>query len=491
MLVTGRHDDKVRENAEIGEVEHTVVRRPVGAHDAGAVQKHRNGQVLQRDFLEDLIVGPLQERAIDIDDRTQACLGHAGRHGDGVRFADADVEEAVGELVANRLEHVALAHGGRDDHRARAFAAHLRDERIAGDRRVRPRRAALESDRAVAVRERRRRVEGNRVLRRRVVAVAFFRDHMQQHGADDLLGHVEIALQLPDVVPIDRTVVMETELLEKHAADEPSFNSILHLVQEPLDRIADDRHADEHLLHFGLDAVVERVRADAIERLGQPADARADRHLVVVEDDDEVLFHPARVIQGLEHDARTERSIAHDGHGIAVFFGPQQVIGTSQADDAACRAAGVAGEEEVVFAFGRVGIAHRAAAEADVVEILVAAGDQLVRIDLMARVPDQAIAAEIEAGMQRERQLDDAQVRGEMGRAPRAEAKERLADFGGQIGQLLEVQPQQVGRRVDRGKNLVHQRSLSKTYWASVKRPSARGPSGSTAAEASEINCDA
>ena len=57
-------------------------------------------QVLQRHFLEDLIERALQERRVDVDDRPHARLGQAGGEGDGVRLADADVEEAIGEVAS-------------------------------------------------------------------------------------------------------------------------------------------------------------------------------------------------------------------------------------------------------------------------------------------------------------------------------------------------------------------------------------------------------
>ena len=95
------HDDHVREHAQVAEVEHAVVRRPVGAGEAAAVEHERDRQILQRDFLEDLVVRPLQERAVDVDDRPQAGLGLAGGEGHGVGLADAGVEEAVGECVAD------------------------------------------------------------------------------------------------------------------------------------------------------------------------------------------------------------------------------------------------------------------------------------------------------------------------------------------------------------------------------------------------------
>ena len=56
------------------------------------------------------------------------------------------------------------------------------------------------------------------------------------------------------------------------------------------------------------------------------------------------------------------------------------------------RAAGVAGHEQVERALGRIGVTHQAPLGPDRVQAAGAAGDQLVGIDLVARVPDQAVA---------------------------------------------------------------------------------------------------
>ena len=77
------------------------MRRPVGPGEAGPIEHERDRQVLQRDFLENLIVRPLQERAVDVDDRPQPDLGLPGGEGDGVPLANARVEEAVGKRVAD------------------------------------------------------------------------------------------------------------------------------------------------------------------------------------------------------------------------------------------------------------------------------------------------------------------------------------------------------------------------------------------------------
>ncbi len=109
-------------------------------------------------------------------------LAMPGGEGHGVRFADADVEEPVGKLVADRLEHVALAHGGGDDRDLRV-GAHLRDGSRRWPRRCRRREPLFLNGTtdAVVARERGRRVEEDRVFGRRLEAVPLLRHHVQQH----------------------------------------------------------------------------------------------------------------------------------------------------------------------------------------------------------------------------------------------------------------------------------------------------------------------
>ena len=95
LLVARGHDDHVGEDAEIGQVVRAVVGRPVGADQPGAVEAEDDRQVLQGHLLEDLVVGALQERAVDVHDRPAAGLGDAGGEGDRVALADPDVEELV------------------------------------------------------------------------------------------------------------------------------------------------------------------------------------------------------------------------------------------------------------------------------------------------------------------------------------------------------------------------------------------------------------
>jgi len=67
------------------------------------------------------------------------------------------------------------------------------------------------------------------------------------------------------------------------------------------------------------------------------------------------------------------------------------------------------GAEGVVFAFGALGEARQPAAATKRADTVAPAGQDLVRIGLMADIPDQAIFRGIENVMQRDRELDHPQ----------------------------------------------------------------------------------
>ena len=83
--------------AEEGQVHEAVMDGAVVADEAGAVHAEDDGEILERDFLPDLVEGALDEGGVDAGDGAQAAFAHAGGHGGEVAFADADVDVAVGE----------------------------------------------------------------------------------------------------------------------------------------------------------------------------------------------------------------------------------------------------------------------------------------------------------------------------------------------------------------------------------------------------------
>ena len=84
-------------------VPHAVVRGAVGAGDARPVEHEGDAGPVHGAVHQQLVEGAVEEGGVDRDDGVQPGERQPGRHGDGVLLGDADVEDAVGEAVAEAL----------------------------------------------------------------------------------------------------------------------------------------------------------------------------------------------------------------------------------------------------------------------------------------------------------------------------------------------------------------------------------------------------
>ena len=141
----------------------------------------------------------------------------------------------------------------------------------------------------------------------------------------------------------------------------------------------------------------------------------------------------------------------------------------------------MAGHEEVVGAFFRIGVSHQAALGPNRSEAGEPTGDQFMGIDLMPSVPDEPVAAEIKNAVQGQAQFHHPQVGGEVGGAGSSHFTERPPHFGGQLLQLLWGKPAEVCRRENGGEDFGHMRNalyaylwetscVLNTVWATSKR---------------------
>ena len=95
------------------------------------------------------------------------------------------------------------------------------------------------------------------------------------------------------------------------------------------------------------------------------------------------------------------------------------------------------GAERIVFALGALGEAGQSAALAQGADAVAAVGEDLVRIGLMADVPDQPVGRRVEHVVQRDRQLDDAEAGAEMAAGDRDRVDGLPAQFVGELPQLV------------------------------------------------------
>ena len=112
----------------------------------------------------------------------------------------------------------------------------------------------------------------------------------------------------------------------------------------------------------------------------------------------------------------------------------------------------MADAEGVVLAFFALRERRDAVLLLDRVDAVAAAGEDLVRIALVADVPDQAVVRRVVQVVQRDGQLDHAQAGAEMAAALAHRFDQVGAQFLGDRGQFGFVELAQVGGDVDAGK---------------------------------------
>ena len=112
--------------------------------------------------------------------------------------------------------------------------------------------------------------------------------------------------------------------------------------------------------------------------------------------------------------------------------------------------------EGIIVAFGAPGEAGQAAALAQGADAVAPAGQDLVRVALMANIPDEFVIGRIEHIMDRRGQLHHAQARPQMATGDAHGSDGFGAQFVGQLAQLFGLQLAQVGRPDD----LVEQRGF-------------------------------
>ena len=102
------------------------------------------------------------------------------------------------------------------------------------------------------------------------------------------------------------------------------------------------------------------------------------------------------------------------------------------------------GAERIVFALGALGEAGEATALAQRANAIAPSGQDLVRIALMADVPDQAVSGGVEDVMQRHGELDDAEPGAEMAAGLGDRVDQVVAQLIGDLAKAARLEPTQI-----------------------------------------------
>ena len=215
-------------------------------------------------------------------------------------------------------------------------------------------------------------------------------------------------------MPVDRTDVDEAERLENAARRYRRFHAVLDAVCGTQNAIADrgDRDALDERLEVFLRLTIARSQSQLREIFAERADIFVDRHLVVVENDDEIFFELPRVIESFESLAAGQCAVAN--HGNYVDRIGREFGGNQQSERGGDRSRRMPDTECVVFRLGAFREAADAAERSECMKLIASIGEDFMRVGLMPDIPNQFVVLEIEDRKECESQFDRAEARREM-----------------------------------------------------------------------------
>ena len=222
------------------------------------------------------------------------------------------------------------------------------------------------------------------------------------------------------------------------------LETLLHAPSQLFHHVADGgRSPVKHFLHEPADLVVGRVRDHSRQVLVHRTDSGCDRHVIVIQHDDEVSARVSGIVQRLIGQSAAHRTISDDRDDIEVFFG--EVAPDGHSPGSRDRGRCVTGTEGIVFRFIAAAERREAILCANCWEVLVSTGQDLVDVRLMAGVPDQLVTRGFESVVQRHGELRHAEGCTKMPPLLRNHVDVPLADGIHDLGQVRLLEPTKVG----------------------------------------------
>ena len=451
MLVHGRGNRQVGNRPERRQVEGTVVRGPVFAHQPGPVQTDHHRQPQHGHVVDDVVVSPLRKGTIYVAERLQPVLRHAAREGHRMPLGNAHVERPLRQGLHHDVHRAARRHGRRHAHYARVLLCQF-EQRVSKHLLEFRRPSLLVAHDALARVHVKlaRRVPSRHVLHRRRIAMPLLRVQMQHLRPLHVLQLSQQPHQLHHVMAVEGPEVSDVHAL-KHVL--LVRERALHGVAQSDDALA--AVIVHHALRLqplrGLEAngVIRLVGVQPQQILLHAAHAAVNRHVVVVQDNQQVVRTRRHVVQPLKGQSAAHRPVANHGHHAPPppLVLVQLLAGHRHAQSRRDAVAGVPRGKRVVFALQRRGERAQAFQLPVGAEQLAAARQYLVAVGLVAHVPHYSVFRRVEHVVQRHRQLHGAQARRQVPRVHRQLVDDVLAQLLAQLRQLLHLQAAQVARQ--------------------------------------------
>ena len=435
------------DGAQRRHIEGAMVGGSVLAHQSAAVQTEHHGQREQSEVVNDIVVSALGKRAVDIAEGLETVFGHTSREGNGVALGYAHVEGAVGHGVHQYVHRAAGGHGGCHAHDAvvhlcqfeQGLAKHvLVLGRLVG-------RVAHDALAGLGIKSARSVPDGGFVFGG-LVAFALGGMQVQQLGALHVFELTQQAHHLLDVVTVEGTEVAYVHalkdilLMAQHRLDGvvESYDALAAAVAQMAVVLEPSGHLEPYLVIGGIGVEIEQILLHATH-------SAVYAHVVVVEDDEQVVGGRRDIVETLKGQTATHGTIADDGHHMTVVV-PGLAGSHRHTEGGRDGVGGMTAGEGVVLALQWGGKRADAMQMTVGAERVATSCKYLVTISLMTYIPHDAVVGGIEDIVQGNGNLDDAQTRGKVTGIDRHLVDNVLAQLAANLCQLVYIQLAQVRR---------------------------------------------
>ena len=291
---------------------------------------------------------------------------------------------------------------------------------------------------------------------------SLFRQHMDDDGGVARFGKFQNAGQQRQVMPINRAKVANAQLFKNQTAARAAASVRQLLVVDRLQSNIRER-ALECFLGFlteperqfplrsppfqppfkiTVQLVVARIGDEFVQVIGNRPDNFRDAPFVIVENTDEFFRRVRDVVQRLKRNPVRQRRITKNTDDI--FVRSFLIARRAHPQGGGQGRSRVARAEAVMFTFRAQSETVESIRRANRVKAVFSPGQKLVDINLVAHVPDELVVRGRKDFVQRDRQLDDAEVGSKMPPVGGQLRDQFVANFLGQFlqlghGQFLDV----------------------------------------------------
>ena len=262
------------------------------ADKSGAVDGDDHLLLLESGIVQKLIKAALEEGGIDCKNRDKSALCKTERERHGVLLGNADIKKSVFMFARKSVESSADGHRG-------GYGAHavIAGREATHDIAEFARKARTGRERLAGIYIKLR--DSVELLGRtlgKIITLALESIDMEKYGFVILLCHLKRFAELLDIVPVNRTDIVKSEILEPRIGIDNALQCALYIKRGIRKLISDDRDMFQELFGVRFHAVIFRLCSDDGKITRHRADIFGDRHLVIIEHDYEPVVRSAGVV---------------------------------------------------------------------------------------------------------------------------------------------------------------------------------------------------